>query len=313
MPVAGEKSTLDADRRVAHLAATEWGVLSLEELRACGLTSRAVEARVRRGWLHAMYRRVYAVGHPNPPRPGLWLAAVKACGRGALLSHFSATVLWELLEWDHRTIEVTVTGSASRRHRGIRVHRTRWLLPAERARCKGVPVTSVIRTLIDLAAVADYKLVRRAVREAVARGLVDLAELVAASRAARGRRGIRKLARVVATSGAPTRTVLEDVVLDLMLAGGLAHPEVNKPMYLDGRKVVPDFRWPGVRVIVEADGAVWHDHLLAREDDAERQALLEAHGERVIRVTWDQAVRRPDETLARLRAAAVPLAPPSVT
>ncbi len=116
----------------------------------------------------------------------------------------------------------------------------------------------------------------------------------------------------MATSGAPTATVLEDVVLDLMLAGGFDHPEVNKPMYLAGRKVVPDFRWPGARVIVEAEGVAWHDHRLAREDDAERQALLEAHGERVLRVTWDQAVRRPDETLARLRAAGVPLAAPTV-
>jgi very-short-patch-repair endonuclease len=72
--------------------------------------------------------------------------------------------------------------------------------------------------------------------------------------------------------------------------------------------VVPDFRWPEQRVVVEADGAAWHDHQLAREDDAERQALLEASGERVVRVTWDQALTRPQQTLARLRAAGVPAA-----
>jgi elongation factor P len=95
-------------------------------------------------------------------------------------------------------------------------------------------------------------------------------------------------------------------VLDLMLAGGLAHPEVNVEMVLEGRRVVPDFRWPHERVVVEADGAAWHDGRLAREDDAERQALLEAHGERVLRVTWDQAIARPQRTLARLRAAGAP-------
>jgi very-short-patch-repair endonuclease len=66
---------------------------------------------------------------------------------------------------------------------------------------------------------------------------------------------------------------------------------------------VPDFRWPQHRLVVEADGAEWHDNPTAREDDAERQALLERHGERVLRVTWKQAVVRPAETLARIRAA----------
>ena len=76
--------------------------------------------------------------------------------------------------------------------------------------------------------------------------------------------------------------------------------------------IVPDFRWPEQRLVVEADGAAWHDNQLAREDDAERQALLEAHGERVLRVTWDQAIARPGQTLARIGAAGAPLASPSV-
>ena len=75
---------------------------------------------------------------------------------------------------------------------------------------------------------------------------------------------------------------------------------------LDGRRIVPDFRWPAQRLILEADGAAWHEHRVAREDDAARQALLERHGERVLRVTWRQAVARPEETLARLRAAGAP-------
>lgn len=312
MVVVTIKSTLDADRKVARLAATEWGVLSLDELRACGLTSTAVADRVMRAWLHPLYRKVYAVGHSNPPRFGLWLAAVKACGPGAVLSHFAAAALWELLEWDHRSIEVTVLGKCTRIHSGVRVHRTGCLAPDEVSTHKGIPVTSVSRTLIDLASVATPAEVRRAVRAAAARELLDLREFLAAIRAARGRRGIRKLKQIVARSTAPTASVLEDVVLDLVLAGGFEHPDVNNPLCLDGRRVVPDLRWPRARVIVEADGAAWHDNWVVRAEDAERQALLEAHGERVIRITWDQAVRRPDETLVRLRAAGVPLRSPSV-
>ncbi len=112
--------------------------------------------------------------------------------------------------------------------------------------------------------------------------------------------------RIVATGPAPTRSVLEDAVLDLLLRGGFAYPDVNVPLVLDGRRVVPDFRWPAQQLVVEADGAAWHDHRLAREDDAERQALLEAHGEQVLRVTWDQAIERPAQTLTRIRSAGAP-------
>jgi very-short-patch-repair endonuclease len=112
----------------------------------------------------------------------------------------------------------------------------------------------------------------------------------------------------VATGPAPTRSELEDVVLELILRGGLEHPQVNVPLVLDGRRVVPDFRWPSARLVVEADGAAWHDNELARADDAERQALLEGHGERVLRVTWQQAVAQPAQTLGRLRAAGAPAA-----
>ena len=92
-------------------------------------------------------------------------------------------------------------------------------------------------------------------------------------------------------------------MLDLLLRGGLPHPVVNKPLVRLGRRIIPDFRWPRQRLVIEADGAAWHDGKLAREDDAERQAVLEACGERVIRVTWDQVVCRPDQLLARVRAA----------
>ena len=118
--------------------------------------------------------------------------------------------------------------------------------------------------------------------------------------------GVAKLGRLVASGPAPTRSELEDTLLDLILAGGLRHPDVNRALHLDGRRVVPDFRWPTRRLVVEADGARWHEGPLAEADDAERQALLEAHGERVLRVTWTQTVADPRGTLARLRAAGAP-------
>jgi hypothetical protein len=170
---------------------------------------------------------------------------------------------------------------------------------------RGIKVTSPARTLLDLPSVMSFAPLRRAVRQALSLRLVSVEDLVALLARGRGRRGMKKLARIVATA-APTRSVLEDVVLDLIARGGLEPPDVNVPLLLNGRRVIPDFRWPDARLVVEADGAQWHDNPLAREDDAERQALLEAHGERVIRVTWRQAIASPAETLGRLHSAGAP-------
>jgi very-short-patch-repair endonuclease len=188
------------------------------------------------------------------------------------------------------------------------VHRTKLLEERDLAARDGIPITAPARTLVDLASVLDQRALRRAVRQAQSLGLVDHRGLADAMNRLRPRRGIVKLARVLAAGPAPTRSELEDVVLDLLLRGGFERPDVNVPLFLGRRRVIPDFRWPAQRLVVEADGAAWHDDKLAREDDAERQALLEAHGERVLRVTWRQAVGERALTLARFRAAGAPRA-----
>jgi very-short-patch-repair endonuclease len=289
---------------VAQLAAAQFGVVDYDELTACGLTDEAIRWRVRNGRLHPLYKRVYAVGHPNIALRGRFLAAVRACGPTAVLSHHAAAVLWGLLKWDGRYPEVLVT--RTRRHARIRTHRTKRLDPVDVRRRYGIPVTSPARTLVDLAATLDAQPLRRAAREAMAQELVTIPELTDALRRLAPCRGCTKLAAILAQGYAPTRSELEDVVLDLILVAGLKRPEVNVAMRVGGRRVVPDFRWPEQRLVVEADGAQWHDHGLARHDDAERQALLEASGERVVRVTWQDAIAKPAQTLRRLREAGAP-------
>jgi very-short-patch-repair endonuclease/predicted transcriptional regulator of viral defense system len=294
------------DRAVARRAARQFGVVSISELRKCGLSHDAVGWRVRKGWLHPLYRGVYAVGHPSPPLEGRFTAAVKACGEGALLSHYSAAALFGFVQWDGRYPEVTLVGSTTRVHRELRVHRTAGLDPADRSSHAGIPVTAPARTLADLAYFLDYRSLRRAVRQAQSLRRVDLRDMVEVVARLGRRRGVGNLTRILASGPAPTRSELEDVVLDLILNAGFRRPDVNRPLRIDGRRVVPDFRWPEHRVVIEADGAAWHDSKLSREDDAERQALLEAHGDRVLRVTWQQAVARPRQTAARIRAAGAP-------
>jgi hypothetical protein len=282
-------------------------VLSLVELQGCGLSRQAVHWRVRHGRLFRIHGEVYAVGHPNLPLEGRFLAAVKACGPTAVLSHYAAGSHWRMVEWDDRRVEVTVLGEGTRLHPGLRVHRTQLREPRDVRHHDGIRVTSPARTLVDLASLLDYRPLRRAVRQAQSLRLVSLPEMAKTIERLGPRRGVRNLRRILATGPAPTRSELEDVVLDLILGGGLVRPDVNVPLTINGRRVIPDFRWPQQRLVVEADGAAWHDDPLAREDDAERQALLEAYGERVLRVTWEQSIARPTQTLDRLTAAGAPL------
>jgi very-short-patch-repair endonuclease len=261
-----------------------------------------VTTRVKGGQLHPLYRGVYAVGHANVSLNGHFLAAVKACGLNAVLSHFSAAALYGLVRWDYRYPEVTVPGTTTKRHRGIRVHRTASL---DATRHKGIHITTPARTLIDLAAILDYRTLRRAVREAQ-RNLVTIRQILTELDRLGPRRGTANLTKILATGHAPTRSELEDAVLDLILAGGFQHPDVNRPLHIDNLRVIPDFRWPDQHLVIEADGAEWHDDRLTREDDAERQAILEASGERVIRVTWAQAVTQRAQTLERIRLAGAP-------
>jgi hypothetical protein len=156
----------------------------------------------------------------------------------------------------------------------------------------GILVTSAAWTLVALASVLPADELRAAVREALAMQLVSIRALLALLERLGPVRGARNL-RLILARALPTRSELEEVVYDLIIAGGFEPPEVNEPLRLEGRTVIPDFRWPRQKLVVEADGARWHDNALARADDAERQALLERNGETVLRIRWDQATAHP--------------------
>lgn len=278
------------------MAAEQWGVLTSQELAACGLGPNAIARRVHAGHLHRLYRGVYAVGHPNLTLEGRYLAAVKACGPGAVLSHLCAAIHLGLTDPFDRFIDVTVTGTSTRAHPGIRPHRTAFLDARDITRHRGVPTTTPLRTLHDCARDTTPEGLARLTRRAQALHHVNLRQLASSPR----------LAPIVATGPAPTRTEFEDVLLDLVLST-FEPPDVNPKLIVAGRTVYPDLRWPAQRLCVEADSRTWHAGELAQADDAERQAILEAHGERIIRVTWKQATVHPRQTIARLTAAGAPL------
>ena len=288
------------------VAGRDKGIVSTAELRECGLSRDAISHRARNGRLHRMHRGVYAVGYTALTPEAVWMAAVKACGETALLTHYAGSAHWGFVEWDERRPEVTVRTPSLPRHPGIRVHQSRTIERRDWMIRDGIPVTSPARTLLDLAGIVSFKTLRRAVREAMGQKRVAIPQLVDVLARSGPRRGSRNLARIVADGYTPTESVLSDIVLDLILAGGFERPDVSVPLFVDGRRFVPDFRWPEQRLIVEADGGQWHAHKIAQEDDAERQAILEANGERFIRVTWNEAVTKHQQTWARFATAGAP-------
>ena len=157
--------SLPLARAVADLAARQHGVVSIEQLLAIGLSRGTVKRWVADGRLHPVHRGVYAVGHARLSANGRFMAAVLACGEGAVLSHRSAAHLWNLKAGGTR-IEVTAPASGRRAPDRVRLYRTRRLGSEDRTRIEGIPVTNLARTLIDLAGVVDRRRFERAFEEA---------------------------------------------------------------------------------------------------------------------------------------------------
>lgn len=285
-----------------RIAAEQNDVVSVHQLHRCGLNSSAITVRVRRGQLHRIHRGVYAVGSGSLSVRGRFTAAVLACGDDAVLARYAAAEWHGMLSWTPRSVDVIVQRAAGRALAGIRAHRSRSLATHDVWRRDNILVTSPARTALDLAVELTPKALRRMVRQSFANGILSARQLSGVLARSPRHPGAAKLRALLADGYVPTLSELEDRVLDLLAAAGIERPEVNPRLVLDGRTIHPDLLWRERRVVVELDGAAWHDERLAREDDAERQALLEAHGYRVLRITWRQLVDHPRQTIARVRA-----------
>jgi len=268
------------DVAVAEVAARQHGVISVRQLRDCGVGEGGVGRRVRGGRLHRVHRGVYAVGHAALSGEGEWMAAVLAMGEGATLSHRSAAALWGLLRREDGPIEVSVASRGGRAQRdGIRVHRPRSLaragsFPAVTLR-SNIPVTSVPRTLADLRGVVSPRLHRRAVRQAELAGF----------------------ALGPSVSGDGTRSDLETDFLAFCRSHRLPLPEVDVQL---GRWKV-DFLWRRARLVVETDSYDYHRGSVSFEDDHARDLDLRRRGFAVRRYTGAQIRNHPALVVADLR------------
>lgn len=288
--------------RVARIAAAQEGVIATRQLRACGLNPRTISVRVRRGNLHPVFRGVYAVGHRALSQTGLFVAAVLACGDGSVLGHHAAAGYHGMLACEQREVEVIVPRSAGRGIAGIRAHRCA-IDPRDVWKRSNLRVTSPARTILDLAATRPFKPLRRMVRQAQAERIVNLRQLLDVLQRNPRHPGAANLRAVIADGPTPTKSDLEDLALDLLDGAAIPRPEVNPKLVLDGRAIFPDLLWRPLRLAVELDSRRWHEDHLTRRDDVDKQAILEAHDYRVLRITWRQIVDRPRQTLARVRSA----------
>lgn len=157
--------------------------------------------------------------------------------------------------------------------------------------------------MLDLATVLDPWALRRMVRQALGDRRLSLGQLAAAVGRAPRHRGASSVRALIADGRVPTRSDLEDLGHDAVRRWKLPAPEVNPRLVLDGRPVEPDLLWRDARLVVELDSRAWHDDPLTRADDADRQALLEAHGYRVLRITHHQLAADGARSRARVLSA----------
>lgn len=293
---------------LADLAAGQNAVLGLDQLRKLGFTAPAIRKRAAIERLHRIHRAVYAlVPRELLTRDGLYMAAVLACGEGAVLSHRSAAALHGLHQAGGTKIDVTVPTRSRHRHAGIALHRSITLAATDVTIVNHIPCTTVARTLFDLATVLPRRRVERAFDQAEILEVFDLRAIQNQLERNRRRRGAATIQAILAEhyiGSTLTRSELEEAMLALSCATGLPPPEVNVWLDLaDGEPPIQvDFMWRAQRLIVETDGGQYHRTHQAFERDRRRDQRLMMAGWRPIRTTWRQVKWRPQELQATILA-----------
>jgi hypothetical protein len=299
---AGLKEFDAPDLALFRIASRQHGSVTIAQLMAVGLTYSAVSQRIAAGRLQRIHRGVYAIGHNALSQHGRWMAAVLACGPNSALSHLPAATLWQI--WRRRVSGSDVSVPGRRRSRpGVRVHYCRRLDPRDVTVRESIPVTTVARTLVDLADVLTPEQLANVIHEAAFRDRFDPAATRAAMARAHGRHNLAVLDRALALNAAGsagTKSALEDQFLALTRAAGIPDPLPNAAVQAAGRQIEVDFLWPDLRLCVEIDGP-GHNRTRTRNEDRERDEALQAAGHEVVRFSGAE-VGDPKELIARLGA-----------
>lgn len=270
----------DLTRTVMRVAERQDGVVALAQLLALGMTRDQVKSWLRRGLLRPLFRGVYAVGHLALRERARWRAAVMTCGADALLAAESTLQLFG---------HAPATGPAHvivpralRGQRRLVVHRSR-VEPHDHLRLDGIPTTTVERALVDLADRLPYRELRAVADQPRRLAHADLTRIAA------GRRGQAKVARLVARDHAHTKSEMERLFarLEPLLTGETGRRNV----FVAGCQV--DVHYQAHRVAIELDSRAYHERRTEMREDRRRDRRVQAAGERLVRLMWDDL--QPDE------------------
>jgi very-short-patch-repair endonuclease len=285
-----------------ELAGAQFNRVSRGQLGELGLSDSAIAHRIAAGRLVIVEQGVFALPPVLEDNDwGRWMGATLTAP-GTRLSHGSAAAAWGFSSRRGRLETVTRPGSGGRqRHGGVLVFRSK-TLEGECTTLRGIPITAVPRTLLDLAPRLSERALARAVREAVRLKLTTIEAIADCIGRHRGRRGSRRLAGVIARyTGLPlerARSGAEVRALEVLRAAGYALPRLNVP--IAGEEA--DLSWAARRLVIEIDGGPFH---LDVGEDARKQARWETAGWTVRRIGSDDVYGRPERLLALAAAANV--------
>ena len=295
-------------RRAWELAGRQHGMVARRQLLALGFNAREIEHRVKRGRLHLVMRGVYAVGWPRLTPKRRWMAAVLACGEGALLSHRSAAALWEIGDEKRGVVDVSVTRRAELKRRGLHVRGRPALMPERITKHDGIPVTTPVQTLIDLSTELAPIRVERAVNEADKRDLIDPEALRAELGRYMGEPGVKALRdlldrRTFRLSDSDLEVLFRPIALEAGLPPPLTKEIVN------GWEV--DVYWPNLGLVVETDGLRYHRTPSTQTRDARRDRAHALAGMTPLRFTHYEIKHESARVRSELRRIAATLTRPS--
>jgi very-short-patch-repair endonuclease len=299
--MGGQKLQAARARKFWRLVEQQHGAIAKRQLLELGYTPKAIEHRRSAGRLHPIWRGVYAVGRRELSENGRLMAAVLACGPEAFASHDTAAWRWRIRKVMPSQIELLVPAHVKRARSGIVVHRCATLTPSDVTQYEQVPITTPIRTIMDLAARLSDPHLEAAINEADKLGYFSPADLRAALESTDPRPGIASLKRIIRRATfLLTDSELERLFLRLVRRAGLPLPETGR--WLNGFKV--DFYWPALGLVVETDGLRYHRTEVQQTRDRRRDQAHTVAGLTTLRFThWQVAFER-EYVIATLNAVA---------
>jgi len=281
------------------IAAAQCGVFSRAQALAAGYTEKHIQHLLTIGtWLRCR-SGIYCLAGVAPSLDMSAWIAVLAAGEGAVLSHRIAGKLHNL-EGTPSPVHFDVSVSGGRVPRNVpraRIHRTEFA-PGDVAVCRGFPVTSIVRTVVDLARTLPIETGSRVIADALRTGRVSVAAVEQTMGALARRVGIERARRALASADPRLESVLERELLALLRRAGL-NPVAQYVVTAAGAFVARvDFALPGIRLAIECDGYDTHARRPGFERDREKAVLLQLAGWSLLPFTATQIRERPDWVIA---------------